>query len=451
MMKFFKYSTMFFLVIAFTSSFAQHEMHQMPMAKDSMKMSMDTMQMPMEHKQMTSAFSPNLPMSRDGSGTSWQADDSPMMMHMKMKGKTSMMLHYAVFARYTNQDITNDGNRGAKKLDAPNWFMLMLIQKLSKKDLLSFHSMFSFDGLTEGKRGYPLLFQTGETAFGEPLVDRQHPHDLFAALAVNYTHSFSNDFDINTYFGYPGEPALGPPVFMHRPSAMNNPDAALGHHWQDATHITFGVGTLGIRYKKVKAEGSIFTGREPDENRFDFDKPRFDSYSGRLSFNPNTHYAFQVSGGYIKSPEELEPGTDVTRLTASMLHSKKISDHSFVASSIVWGMNHNSDGKDLHSVLLESNLKLMPLTVYGRFEWIQKDAHELDLHNLDNNLIYNIHVLTVGVNRSLFEFCKTELSIGAQGAINFSDEKLKTIYGKMPLSGEVFLKFAPVLFKAHVM
>jgi hypothetical protein len=31
---------------------------------------------------------------------------------------------------------------------------------------------------------------------------------------------------------------------MHRPS-QHDPDAPIGHHWQDSTHITFGVATLG--------------------------------------------------------------------------------------------------------------------------------------------------------------------------------------------------------------
>src|SRR5205823_1974820 len=144
----------------------------------------------------------------------------------------------------------------------------------------------SLDPLTIGGSGYPLLFQTGESWQGKPLVDYQHPHDLFSELSVTYSHAINKNSNIFAYLGFPGEPALGPTAFMHRPSSFSNPDAPIGHHWQDATHITFGVGTLGFVYNDFKLDASIFTGREPDENRYDFDTPRFDSFSGRLTFNP---------------------------------------------------------------------------------------------------------------------------------------------------------------------
>jgi len=409
----------------------------------------ETMEMPGDSMQMTSSFSLHLPMERDGSGTSWQPDETPMMAHMYMKGNTSLMVHGAVFIRYTAQDITDQGSRGDEKFDAPNWLMFMLSQKLSEKDLLSFHSMFSLDPLTEGKRGYPLLFQTGETANGEPLVDRQHPHDLFAALALNYTHSISKKMDVNAYFGYPGEPALGPPVFMHRTSAMNNPDAPLGHHWQDASHITFGVFTFGFRYKNVKAEGSIFTGREPNENRYDFATPRFDSYSYRLSANPTDRFALQFSQGFIKSPEVLEPNTNVIRTTASILHTKKITPNTFMASALVWGMNDKSEGHTLNSILIESNLKLVPITLYGRYEWVQKDAHELYLHEFSDEQIFDVNAFTIGVNRMLFAVAHNEFSLGVQGTINLTDHLLKAIYGSVPLSGQVYLRLAPGSHAPH--
>ncbi len=159
--------------------------------------------------------------------------------------------------------------------------------------IISFQHLISLDPFTVGGEGYPLLFQTGETYNNEPLVDRQHQHDLFSEVSVSYAHSLSPKSDLFVYVGYPGEPALGPVAFMHRPSALNNPDATLTHHWTDATHITFGVATLGFRYGNWKIEGSSFTGREPGENRYNFDKPRFDSWSGRLSYNPTEKWALQ--------------------------------------------------------------------------------------------------------------------------------------------------------------
>jgi len=402
-----------------------------------------------EKMAMNSNYSPNLPMNRDGSGTSWQPDQSPMMMYMKMHGKTSIMLHGAIFFRYTNQDFTRQSNRGGYKLDAPNWIMGMLTHKLSDKDLLTFQTMFSFDILTEGGSGYPLLFQTGESYHGIPLVDRQHPHDLFAELAVGYTHSFSKDVDLTGYVGYPGEPALGPVVFMHRLSAINDPDAPISHHWQDATHITYGVGTIGFRYKIFKGEASIFTGREPDENRYDFDKPLFDSYSYRISANPNRYFSLQFSQGFIHSPEALEPQLNVVRTAASVIHTKLLKHGRFIATSIVWGMNHNSTGNTLNSLLIESNLKLAPLSIYGRFEYVQKDADELQLLQFTDNPVFNINALTMGVNRILFTKYSSDLSVGLQGTINFPDGKLKSIYGPNPMAAELYLKIAPTYGHHH--
>lgn len=445
------------LIISFSfiarTAFAQHDMPGMNMQKDTTKKSMNSMNMVMPtdsmNMNMTSAFSPNLPMNRDGSGTSWQPDANPMMMYMKMKGKNIYMFHGFLFLRYTSQDITNESDRGGDHFDAPSMFMFMWSHQFDQKNLFSFISMVSFDPFLVGEAGYPLLFQTGESYKGVPLVDRQHPHDLFAELAVNYTHSFSKDIDLNAYFGYPGEPALGPVVFMHRLSAMNNPDAPLGHHWQDATHITFGVGTLGFRYKIVKVEGSIFTGREPDENRYDFDEPGFDSYSYRVNVNPNKNFALQFSQGFIKSPEDLFPDEDITRTTASIIHTKLLKHGKFISSSLVWGMNHSSEGDNLHSVLLESNLKLAPITIYGRYEFVQKDAHELNLTILEDNPTFYIHALTLGLNRSLFTHFNTELSIGLQGTIDFPHEDLQAIYGDHPLSAQVYLKIAPASGHHH--
>jgi len=417
------------------NTFAQHDGHnQSP--KDTMKMDHDKMQ-------MTSFFSPNLPMNRDASGTGWQPDESPMWMYMKMKGNTSFMVHGSLFLRFTGQDLTNESNRGGNHFDAPNMFMFMLSHKLNDKNLLSFHTMISFDPFTVGEDGYPLLFQTGESYNGVPLVDRQHPHELFSGLSINYTHSFNKNIDVNTYFGYPAEPALGPPAFMHRLSAMNNPDAPLSHHWQDATHIAFGVGTIGFRYKNVKLEGSIFTGREPDENRYNFDRPKFDSYSYRLIINPTKKISLQFSQGFIKSPEQLFPGEDIIRTTASAIHTKKISRDNFISSSFVWGMNHFSDGKNLHSVLLESNIQLKPITIYARYEFVQKDALELQLLQFAGNPTFNITAFTLGLNKILLKHKAGFVSLGAQATINFPDKNLRTIYGNNPLSAQVYLRFSP--------
>ena len=267
------------------------------------------------HMEMHSTIDLADPMSREGSGTSWLPDSSPMYAKMFMFDDNMLMLHGAIFPRYTNVST----RRGDDRIDAPNWFMAMFSHPLGDSTQFGSRLMMSLDPLTEGGRGYPLLFQTGESWNGEALHDRQHPHDLFDELSFSLSQKFDHDLSAYIYFGYPGEPALGPPTFMHRPSAMDDPDAPLGHHWQDSTHVTFGVATAGLVWSNVKVEGSIFTGREPDEDRYNFDQPEFDSYSGRLSWSPARNLALQVSFGYIKSPEAIDPELNRHRTTASAI------------------------------------------------------------------------------------------------------------------------------------
>lgn len=398
---------------------------------------------------MTHAYSRNLPMSRNGSGTSWSPDESPMLMYMAQAGKTSFMFHGNIFARYNAQDITNKGNRGGYKWDAPNWFMGMMNTPVGKRGLFNVSLMLSLDKPVMGGAGYPLLFQSGETWNNKPLIDRQHPHDLISGLSVGYTHMINKDMDVFAYLGYPGEPALGATAFMHRISSVNNPDAPLGHHWQDATHITFGVGTLGFRYRKIKVEGSVFTGREPGENRYDFDKPLFDSYSYRLSYNPSAQWALQFSQGFIHSPEAVEPDENVIRTSASAMHVKQLErPNSFIATSAVWGLNSKNGGQHKeHSALLESNLQLNRNTVYGRYEFVEKSTHELQLEEHFGDAKFSVHALTLGYNRALLTRFNTTLFAGAQGTVNFSDKALDGIYGKNPMSAEVYIRISPAWHK----
>lgn len=397
----------------------------------------------MENVPMPHAFSLSLRMNRNGSGTGWLPDESPMSGYMLHSGKWMFMFHGGVFLRYTASDVNKDGTRGFSRWDAPNWFMGMGQRQIGINGLFRFSVMMSLDRLTEGGNGYPLLFQSGETWEGKPLVDRQHPHDLFSEVSIAYTQRLSKDIDLTAYLGYPGEPALGTVAFMHRVSSFNNPDAPLSHHWQDATHITFGVATLGLRYGIFKAEGSVFTGREPDEDRFGFDKARFDSYSYRLSVNPNKNFALQFSQGFIRSPETIEPDVDVTRTTASVIHSYNFSNKRNINTTLAWGLNNKGHEHNEHSVLLESNLMVNKTNFYGRYEFVQKDPEELALSGFGHDESFNINALTLGANYRLFNFANTDVSLGAQGSIYFTPKGLESIYGKNPLSAQVYLKISP--------
>jgi hypothetical protein len=477
-----------------TSALAQHEQHAMPsMAIPPAKPAADTTHrramkpgamppdsshlhgmhmsgmagMDMGGISMSHAYSRNLPMSRNGSGTAWNPDQTPMYMWMQHKGPWMLMYHGAAFGRYTSQNFNHSGGRGhAHAVDAPNWFMTMAQRNVGERGLLNLTLMVSLDPLTETRGGYPLLFQTGESYKGQPLIDKQHPHDLFSGLSVGYTHAFSKDVDLTAYLGYPGEPALGPVAFMHRISAMLNPDAPLSHHWTDATHITYGVATLGLRYKQFKLEGSNFTGREPNEFRYGFDKPRADSWAGRLNWNPTPTLALQVSRAFIKSPEDLHPGENVTRTTASVLHSRTWGDHRYIASSLVWGMNEGHSAHAEHAVLAETNLTLGRPTFYGRYEFVQKDSEELDFYASGPNdqllaRVFNVHALTLGSSYRLTNLGGArgpELSVGGQLTGYFIPQELQSAqyglayrgpgYGKLPLSASVYVRLNAPWMKA---
>jgi hypothetical protein len=306
--------------------------------------------------------------------------------------------------------------------------------------------MMSADLLTEGGRGYPLLFQTGESWNGQPLHDRQHPHDLFSELSISYSQKFTQDISSYLYFGYPGEPALGPPAFMHRLSTMDNPDAPIGHHWQDSTHITFGVATAGLQWRSVKVEGSIFTGREPDEDRYDFDKPRFDSYSGRVSWNPTQNLALQVSHGYIKSPEGLEPDSKVHRTTASAIYNQPLGPDSNWSTSFVWGQNDVTHEGKTQSFLIESDYQRARDTVYGRWERVEKSGHELALGRRDLDEIFPVNAITIGYVRDLSHGNMIDIGLGGQFTVNVWPDELDRYYGDgLGYGFQLFVRIRPSL------
>src|SRR3989440_1843918 len=306
-----------------------------------------------------------------GSGTSWQPSSGPMHMHYKVAGDWLLMFHYNLIAGLNRQG----GPRGVTKLDSQNWFMPMAYHKLGR-GTLQLRGMFSAEPFTFPPGGSPLLFQTGETYKGQPLIDKQHPHDLFMELSAQYTHSLGERGTWFTYFGYPGEPALGPVAFMHRMSASENPSATLSHHLQDSTHISFGVFTTGLTYRWFKLEGSIFNGREPDENRYDFDSHKWNSRSARLWFMPNKNWALQVSHGFLRSPEAQEPQADIRRTTASIQYNRPFNRGNW-ASAFVWGRNHVSEPGEIHnlnSYTSESTVQFLDKNyLYTRLELVDKD------------------------------------------------------------------------------
>lgn len=387
-----------------------------------------------------------LSMGAMGSGTSWQPSSAPMYMQHWNKNDWLVMFHYNVFVDVNHQG----GPRGVTKFESANWFMPMAYHKLGK-GTLQLRAMFSAEPFTFPPGGSPLLFQTGETYKGQPLIDRQHPHDLFMELSAQYTHPLGERGTWFTYFGYPGEPALGPVAFMHRASASENPSATLAHHLQDSTHISFGVLTTGFTYRWFKLEGSIFNGREPDENRYDFDAHKWNSHSARLSFAPNKNWTAQVSYGFLKSPENQEPDADVERTTASLQYNRPINRGNW-ATAFIWGRNHVHNGVTIHHLngyTFESTLNFLDKNyLYTRLELVDKDdlLRTTDLALLgikQTHPSFRIGAYTFGGARNVWNTNKILLAVGGDVTFYSKPTILDPIYGDSPISWKLFLRLRP--------
>jgi hypothetical protein len=336
--------------------------------------------------------------------------------------------------------------------------MVMAMRRLGR-GTLHLHGMASAEPLTIGKRGYPLLLQSGETYRGQPLHDRQHPHDLFMELSALYERAISRRVGVMVYVAPVGEPAIGPVAYMHRPSALNDPFAPLAHHWTDATHITYGVLTAGVFTRHVKLEGTLFNGREPDENRYDFDFHPLDSYGARLSVNPTPHWALSASYGYLKQPEALRPNENQHRLSASILHTVRLGRQGDWSSAVIYGANKHvatgaAPGSWEHSVIAESNLQLDEAnSVFGRAEYVRKSGEELSLPGALLNREFDIGTLSLGYVREFARFRGAILGVGARGAIDLIPKALEGVYGsRTPAGLAVFLRVRPGLLEAaHAM
>ena len=366
-----------------------------------------------------------IPVTRNGSGTSWLPDAAPMHAAHFTAGSWSLMVHGSVFAMYDRQFT----RRGDEQISSPNWGMLMATRQAAG-GFLQLRGMFSAEPFTVGGRGYPLLLQTGESYRGEPLHDRQHPHDLFMELAALYDRPVSSNLAVSLYLAPVGEPAIGPVAFPHRPSAANDPLATLGHHWQDATHISFGVLTAAIYSRTVKLEGSLFNGREPDEDRYNFDYAgrSLDSYAGRLTANPSPNWSLSASYAYLASPEELRPDESQRRVSVAVLHSRPFGIEGDWSSALIYGANKHGGGDWENSVTAESNLDLDGRNaVFGRLEYVRKSAEDLVVATAPGG--FDIGSIVLGYIREVASLKRATLGVGVRGALNFIPADLEPSYG----------------------
>ena len=392
------------------------QMGQTPMDRSRMQMG--------EHgghtgqMEMTAALGP-YPMTRESSGTAWQPDASEHTGLHVMSGDWMLMAHGVVNLVYDHQS----GPRGDDKAFASGMLMGMARRPLGD-GTLQFKAMLSPDPLM-GKSGYPLLLASGETANGvDRLIDRQHPHDLFMELSASVSQNIGHGSGLFVYAGLPGEPAFGPPAFMHREAILDSPEAPISHHWLDSTHISFGVVTAGLVLDRVKFEVSRFNGREPDQHRWNIETGPLDSTTIRVSWNPTRTLALQGSWGHFTDPEQLEPGVDQKRWSASALYAREIAPGWKLAGTLAWGRK-SAHGHDDDAYVGEASVKHAGWTLFGRGEMTENR----ELTDVEEGPAYRVGKLSLGVVRDVH--IAEHLSLGAGGlvALNFVPDAIAPLYG----------------------
>jgi hypothetical protein len=416
----------FGLLLAAPALAQEHAGHDTPQAGHDMPQ--------MEHgglsmsEAMKGALGP-YPMTREASGTAWQPDAAEHTGVHLVEGDWLLMGHALLNGVYDWQE----GPRGDEKTFVSGMMMGMAKRPFANGDALQFRAMLSPDPFM-GKRGYPLLLASGETADGvTPLVDRQHPHDLFMELSASYSHKLSAKDSVFLYAGLPGEPAFGPPAFMHRQSIMDSPEAPISHHWLDSTHIVYGVVTAGYVHDNWKLEVSGFKGREPDQNRYDIESPRLDSTAARLSWNPTRNLALQASWAYARDVEQLSPGENQTKWSASAIYTVPVGERGWWSTTAAWG-RRSSGHEDLDAAILESAVKPTDAwTVFGRGEWTQNN--ELVTVGDHHGPTFDVGKVSIGAVHDWRLADHIKFGVGALYAVNFTPGGLKPLYGGDDPSG----------------
>jgi hypothetical protein len=379
----------------------------------------------------------------ESSGTAVQPSAWPMPMVMTNVGSWRLMWMGQAFLVDTQQT----GPLGADKFYSTNWGMLGAMHRLGSGSIM-LRTMLSLEPATITERRYPLLFQTGETAFGNPITNAQHPHDFVMELSVQYSHSVGERATFDLYYGVVGDPALGPVAYPHRASAMEIPQATLGHHWEDSTHIADNVVTAVLGFKAVRFEASGFHGAEPDENRWNFDFGPMNSYSGRITFMPTPRWAAQVSAGHLTNPEALEPG-DVNRTTASVEYIVPRPRNNWWATSLIWGRNWKTAPKyGSNAVLAETVVPFRDKNfITGRYEWSQRDELFAGDPELTAQLAmssgghwFDVNAYTIGYTRDIGTFYGAQTGLGANVSLYGIPDAIKPYYGNHPVGVNVYLR-----------
>lgn len=378
-------------------------------------------------------------------GTSAQPNSVQEPMLMRSKGGWLWMFHGTAFLN----EMQQSGPRGYDKFFSTNWFMPMAQRTFGRSEL-TVRTMLSLEPATVTKRFYPLLFQQGETAFGKPINDGQHPHDFFMELAALYDVRLGERALLSFYAAPVGDPAMGPSAYAHRASASENPVAPLGHHLQDSTHIADDVITGGLTYKLARIEFSGFHGREPDEFRWNIDSGAIDSWSTRLTVQPGQNWSAQYSFAHLSSPEQLHPEEDVQRMTASLMYNRPLARGSW-AATLLWGRNRVlQSGRVFNGYLAESTLQFATSNrVWTRIENVDRTSELLLGKNpeppgFEESPLARIQAYTAGYDHEFALIPAVSTALGAQVTLYGRPDSLAAIYGQHPAGFIVFVRFRPV-------
>jgi hypothetical protein len=468
------------LAFVLLSTLSAHAQTKQSPTSEMPGMDMQSMQMPAPQNKPAASMSMNMMntpttlidsiLSHTTSGTSAEPPSTPVPMLMRNYRGWMLMLHGSAFISDTQQQAQN--HRGGDKLFSTNWLMPMATRQLGadgKYGQLTLRTMLSLEPATISSRQYPELFQQGETAFGKPIIDGQHPHDFFMELAALYDLRLGHQTLFSLYAAPIGDPAIGPTAYPHRLSASEDPIAALGHHQQDSTHIAFNVFTGGLTWRWLRFEESGFHGAEPSEQRWGFQPSpnghAVDSYSSRITFSPTHNWSSQYSIAHIVSPEALYPGEDQQRQTASIIYNRPIGVHHDTTSmpgmdmstpatgnwstTLLWGRTKSlTDSSKENSYLLESLLQFHTRNyVWTRIENAAR-TNELLLSpgsalppNFSESPIGHVAAYTFGYDRD-YRFIPHILTApGAQFTTYVTPQSLLSTYGAHPWGVVAFVRF----------
>ncbi|MGH9681313.1 MAG: hypothetical protein ACRD4Y_15305 [Candidatus Acidiferrales bacterium] len=378
------------------------------------------------------------------SGTSAEPDSTPAPMLMTTKRNWKLMLHGNAFLIEQQESSP----RGGGKLFSTNWIMGMA-QHDAGPGVFTARTMLSLEPATITGRQYPLLFQQGETAYGKPIADGQHPHNLFMEIAAIYDLKLGTNGLLSIFAAPIGDPALGPIAFPHRASAAEDPVATLAHHQEDSTHIAEDVVTVGATYRIARIEASGFHGREPNENRWNIAQGKIDSWSTRMTIQPDNNWSGQFSFGRLTSPEALFPDENQERMTASIAYNRPFRGGNW-ASTLIWGRTRSlADSVTAISYTFESTAGFLKRNhAWTRIEDIARSNELLLGENLippgfQEQTIGRVQAYTFGYDRDFGLIPHVATAIGAQITAYGVGDNLKPVYGSRPASVAVFVRIRP--------